>query len=231
LGSQWSSWRRSLDYYPEGDLIWLEVDAIIRQQTHGQRSLDDFCRGFYGGQSGPPMMVPYTFEDVVRALNEIVPYDWASLLRERVGATSTRAPLGGIEREGWKLVYNDQPNAFTKAVEKIAKFSDFSYSLGFTVAEDGKLDDVIVGSPAYQSGIGPGMKLIAVNGRKWKPPVLHDALKAAQGTSAPIELLVENAQFFQTYFVPYPEGEKNPHLERVSTQPDLLNELLRPLTR
>jgi len=228
---EWLSWRRGLDYYPEGQLIWLEVDAIIRQQTRGQRSLDDFCRRFHGGQSGPPMVVPYTFDDVVRTLNEIAPYDWASLLKERVGATSTHAPLGGIERDGWKLVYNDQPNVFTKAAEKLAKFADFSYSLGFTVAEDGKLDDVIVGSPAYQAGIGPGMKLVAVNGRKWTPPVLHAALKTAQESTGTIDLLVENAQFFQTYSIAYHEGDRNPHLERVSSAPDVLNVLLTPLTR
>ena len=231
MGSQWSSWRRGLDYYPEGDLIWLEVDSIIRQQTHGQRSLDDFCRRFEGGQSGPPMVVPYTFDDVVRALNDVAPYDWAKLLRERVGSTSTHAPLGGIEREGWKLVYNDEPNIFDKALEKLVKSADLSFSLGFTVDKDGKLDDVIVGSPAYQSGIGPGMTLIAVNGRKWTPPVLRAALKAAQETPAPIELLVENAQFFQTYSISYHAGEQNPHLERVSGQPDLLTILLTPLTK
>jgi predicted metalloprotease with PDZ domain len=231
MGSQWSDWRRSLDYYPEGQLIWLEVDAIIRQETHGKRSLDDFCRHFEGGQSGPPMVVPYTFDDVVRALNDVAPYDWASLLRDRVGSTSTHAPLGGIERDGWKLVYNDQPNAFTMAAEKLWKFADFSYSLGFTIDKDGKLEDVIVGSPAYQSGLGPGMKLIAVNGRKWTPSVLHAAIKAARGTAAPIDLLVENAQFFQTYSILYHEGDKNPHLERVSGDPDLLNNLLTPLTK
>jgi len=230
LGPQWSNWRRGLDYYPEGELIWLEVDAIIRQQTHGQRSLDDFCRRFHGGQSGPPKVVPYTFDDVVHALNDVAPYDWASLLRERVGATNTHAPLGGIERDGWKLVYNDQPNVFTQALEKLVKFADFSYSLGFIVALDGKLDDVLVGSPAYQAGLGPGMKLVAVNGRKWTPPVLRAAIKVAEGNSAPIELLVENAQFFQTYSISYHEGDKNPHLERVSGQPDLLSTLLNPLT-
>ena len=176
-------------------------------------------------------MVPYTFDDVVAALNEVAPYDWAKLLRERVRAVSTHAPLGGIERGGWKLVYTDKPNSMTKATEKLAKFADFSYSLGFSVAEDGKLDDVIVGSPAYQSGIGPGMKLVAVNGRKWAPPVLHAALRAAQGSDQPIELLVENAQFFKTYSVAYHGGEKNPHLERVSDQPDILGDILKSLTK
>ena len=231
MGPQWQSWRRSLDYYPEGELIWLEVDAIIRQQTHGQRSLDDFCQRFHGGESGPPKVVPYDFDDVVRTLNEVAPYDWAKLLRERVGDTSTHAPLGGIDRGGWKLVYNDKPNEFNHALEKLVKFSDFSYSLGFTVSKDGKLDDVIVGSPAYQAGIGPGMQLLAVNDRKWSPEILRAALKQAQGDSKPIELLVENAQFFKTYSVAYHDGDKNPHLERVSDQPDVLGDILKPLTK
>jgi predicted metalloprotease with PDZ domain len=231
MGPQWSNWRRGLDYYPEGELIWLEVDSIIREQTQGRRSLDDFCRYFEGGQSGPPMVVSYTFDDVVHALNDVVPYDWAKLLRERVSSTGTHAPLGGIERDGWKLVYNDQPNIFSKAIEKLFKSADFSFSLGFTLAEDGKFNDVIVGSPAYQSGIGPGMKLIAVNGRKWTPRVMRAALKAAQGTVAPIELLVENSEFYQTYSISYHQGEQNPHLERISERPDRLAFLLTPLTK
>ena len=231
MGSQWQNWRRGLDYYPEGELIWLEVDSILRQQTHGQRSLNDFCRRFHGGESGPPKVVPYTFDEVVRTLNEVAPYDWAGLLRQRVSTTSSNAPLGGIERGGWKLVYDDKPNLFTQAEEKLAKFTDFSYSLGFFVGADGKLGDVVVGSPAYQSGLGPGMKLVAINGRKWSPSVLHAALKAAQGSDQPIELLVENAQFFKTYPVIYHGGEKNPHLERMAEQPDILGDILSPMTR
>jgi len=230
IGSQWQNWRRGLDYYPEGGLIWLEVDATIRQQTHGQHSLHDFCRRFHGGESGPPKVFPYTFEDVVRTLNEVAPFDWASLLRERVTAIGTHAPLGGIERGGWKVIYNEKPNLFTQAEEKLAKVANFSYSLGFIVGEEGKLVDVIVGSPAYNSGLGPGMKLIAVNGRKWSSSWLHAAVKAAQGSDQPIELLIENAQFYKTYSIPYRDGEKNPHLDRVSDRPDILGEILKPMT-
>jgi predicted metalloprotease with PDZ domain len=229
-GPQWQSWRRGLDYYPEGELIWLEVDTIIRQQTHGQRSLNDFCRRFHGGESGPPRVVPYTFDDIVRTLNEVAPYDWATLLRERVGKPAAHAPLGGIERGGWKLVYTDKPNLFSAAVEKLSMSADFSYSLGFTISAEGKLTDVSVGSPAYRAGLGPGMKLLAVNGRKWTPPVLEAALKAAQGNDQPIELLVESAQFFKTYSIPYHDGPKNPHLERVSGQRDILGDVVKPLT-
>ncbi len=230
MGGHWQNWRRGLDYYPEGELIWLEVDAIIRQQSHGQKSLNDFCRRFHGGESGPPKVVTYTFDDVVHVLNDVAPYDWAALLRERVGTTSTHAPLSGIERGGWKLVYNDKPNAFGKAVEGVAKYSDFIYSMGFTVGSDGKLGDVIMGSPAYQAGLGPGMKMIAVNGREWSAGVLRDAMKAAKGGDHSLELLVENAQFFKTYSVDYREGEKHPHLERVSEQADILGDILKPMT-
>jgi predicted metalloprotease with PDZ domain len=147
-----------------------------------------------------------------------------------VSATSERAPLGGIERGGWKLVYNDRPNLFTHAAEKKFKFADFTYSLGLSASEDGKISDVIVGSPAHKAGIGPGMKLVAVNERKWSPPVLRAAIKAAQGSNQPIELLVENAQFFKTYSVDYHDGEKNPHLERLASQPDVLSEILKSMT-
>ena len=230
MGLQWQNWRRSLDYYSEGELIWLEVDATIRRQTQGQRSLNDFCRRFHGGESGPPRVLPYTFDDIVHTLNEVAPYDWARLLTERVNTINTHAPLGGVEQGGWKLVYNDKPNAFVEAAEKSFKVSDFTYSLGFATVEDGKLDDVEVGSPAYKAGIGPGMKLIAVNGRQWSPEVLHAAIKTAKETHQPVELLVENAQFFKTYAVQYFEGERNPHLERVPEAPDVLGQMLKPMT-
>ena len=231
LSPEWTNWRRSLDYYPEGELIWLEVDVLIRQQTHGQHSLNDFCRRFEGGESGPPKVLPYTFEDVVSTLNEVAPFDWSALLTERVKATSTHAPLGGIERGGWKLVYNNKPNAFDEAAEKRFKFADFSYSLGFSLDKGGKFSDVIVGSAAYQAGLGPGMTLLAVNGRKWTPEIVHSAVKSAQGSNLPIELLVENAQFIRSYSVAYHDGEKHPHLERVADKPDILGEISKPLAK
>jgi len=229
-GPQWQNWRRGADYYSEGELIWLEVDATIREQTHGHRSLNDFCKRFYGGDGGEPKVVPYTFEDLVSALNEVAPYDWASLLQERVKATSEHAPLGGIERGGWKLVYNDKPNLFDRASEKRGQRAGLPYSLGFMVAKDGKIIDVIMGSPVQRAGVGPGMRLVAVNGRKWTPRVLHAALREAQGSNRPIELLVENAQFFKTYSVDYHDGERDPHLERETDRRDILDDILRPMT-
>jgi predicted metalloprotease with PDZ domain len=229
-GPQWMNWRRGLDYYPEGDLIWLEVDTTIRRQTNGQKSLDDFCKLFHGGQDGPPKVVPYTFDDLVNALNQVAPYDWAKLLRARVSSTAPHAPLGGIENGGWRLVYNDQPNAFIEAGDKLRKSTDAFYSLGFLVRADGRFQDVIPGSPAYAAGIGPGMKLLAVNGRRWSGSVLRDALRASRNSTVPIELLVENASFFKTYSIPYHGGLQYPHLER-NDAADLLGKILTPLTK
>jgi predicted metalloprotease with PDZ domain len=229
-GPEWQNWRRGLDYYPEGELIWLEVDTIIRQQSRGQKSLDDFCRLFHGGESGPPKVVPYTFDDLMRALNQVTPYDWASLLQERVNATKAGAPLGGIERGGWRLVYNDQPNVLIHAGEELDKYVDAAYSLGFVVKKDGEFKDVIHGSPAYAAGIGPGMKLVAVNGRAWSKDVLRDALRESKAGKQPIDLLVENAKFFKTYSIAYHEGIRNPHLERTEAA-DVLGDILKPLTR
>jgi predicted metalloprotease with PDZ domain len=230
LGPQWENWRRSLDYYPEGDLIWLEVDSILRRQSEGRKSLDDFCRHFYGGESGPPRVVPYTFDDLVHELNAVLPYDWATLLRERTRSTGLHAPLGGIEGSGWRLVYNDKPNQFQSAVEKLSKASDLSSSLGLLIGKDGQLIDAIPGSPAYAAGLAPGMKLIAVNGRRWTPGVLNDALSRARQTRQPIEVLAETGDFFKTYQISDFEGSKIPHLERIQGAPDLLTGILAPKT-
>jgi predicted metalloprotease with PDZ domain len=230
LGPQWSDWRRSLDYYPEGELIWLEVDTTIRQQTGNQRSLDDFCRRFHGGESGPPKVVPYTFDDVVHALNQVAPYDWARLLKDRVQKTANHAPLGGIERGGWRLVYSDKPNSFEAAIEKRYKVAEFAHSLGFTLDRKGKIIDVVPGSPAFQAGLGPGMSILAVNSRRWTVHELPEALREAQRSRQPIELIVENADFYKTYSIPYFGGEKYPHLEQVEGKPDLLRDILHSRT-
>jgi predicted metalloprotease with PDZ domain len=229
-GPEWQSWRRSLDYYPEGELIWLEVDSIIRQQTNGKKSLNDFCRLFHGGESGAPKVVPYTFDDLVKALNQVTPYDWAALLKERVNTTKPGAPLGGITNGGWRLVYNDKPNTFSRLVEGIGHSVDASYSLGFVLRKDGVFQDVTPGSPAYQAGIGPGMKLVAINGRAWSKSGLQDALNASKDGKQNIDLLIVNARFFKTYSISYHDGIKNPHLERGET-PDLLGSILTPLTQ
>jgi predicted metalloprotease with PDZ domain len=171
---------------------------------------------------------------VVRTLNQVTPYDWDALLKNRVNAVKAGAPLGGIERGGWRLVYDDKPNMFIHAGEGQSQSVDASYSLGFEVKKDGVFEDVTYGSPAYLAGIGPGMKLVAVNGRAWSSDVLQDALRASKDSKQPIDLLVENAKFFKTYSISYHDGIRNPHLERTEASGpagDVLGEILKPLTK
>jgi predicted metalloprotease with PDZ domain len=226
--TEWTNWRRSADYYPEGYLIWLEVDSLIRQKTNGQKSLNDFCRLFYGGQSGPPQVVPYKFEDVAAALNQVTPNDWAKLLRERLASKSPHAPMGGITTGGWKLVYTDQKNSTMEAREKESNNIDLSFSLGFIATKEGELRDVIPGSPAYAAGLGPGMKVIAVNGRKWSKDVIRAALRGSAHSQQPISLLAENGEYYKTYDVNYHEGDRYPHLVRVDGQANILDEIIKP---
>ena len=226
---EWSNLRRGVDFYPEGVLVWLEVDTIIRQKTNGERSIDDFCHAFHGGQSGPPKVVTYTFDDVVNTLNSVVAYDWRGLLSERLDSLSPRAPLGGIENAGWHVVYNDQPNKPDEARDTDKKTTNLSYSLGLIVKEDGVIQDVIGDGPAFAAGISPSMKLVAVNGRAWNPKLLKEALAAAKApNSAPLELLVVNDEFYKTYRLDYHGGERYPHLERDAAKPDLLEAICRP---
>jgi predicted metalloprotease with PDZ domain len=225
-----ASWRRGVDYYDEGTLIWLEADTVIRKQTNGKKSLDDFCRNFHGGESTPPKVVPYTFDDVVAAMNEVAPYDWRGFFTERLRSHGPGAPLGGLENSGWKLVFNEAPNEYEHIDELSTQEVNLQYSLGLLVHGPGGDDsdrvvDVIHGSPAAVAGLAPGMRLVAVNGRKWTPDILRDAIKQAKTSSDPIELLAENGDFFQTYRVDYHGGERNPHLVPISGKLDLLTEI------
>jgi predicted metalloprotease with PDZ domain len=226
---EWTNWRRTADYYPEGYLIWLEVDALLRQKSNNQKSLNDFCRAFHGGESGPPKVVPYNFDDVVATLNKVAPNDWAHLLRERLDSKSPQAPLGGITAGGWKLVYTAQKNTTMEAREKTSDGIDLSFSLGLVATKEGEVRDVIPDTPAYVAGLAPGMKIIAVNGRKWSKDIVRAALQSSLTNQQPIALLAENGEYYGTYAVNYHQGERYPHLVRVEGQPNLLDEIIKPL--
>ena len=224
---QWESWRRTVDYYDEDVLNWLWVDTIIRGQTHDQKSMDDFCQLFHGGQNGPPEVRTYTFDDVVSALNQIVPYDWRGFWTERLTNHGPGAPLGGIEGSGWKLVYDETPSELIKTRKRELKEVDAQFSIGLLLDESGNILDTIEGMPAAKAGVGPGMKVAALNGKRFSADVLNDGLRAAKNNSAPIELLVENTEYFKVYKVDYHGGQKYPHLVRDDTKPDMLSEIIK----
>lgn len=225
-----SSWRRPVDYYEESELIWLDADTLIREKTGGKKSLDDFCRAFHGGESGTPKLIPYTLDDVVAALNGIVPHDWKKFFEERIHSHGPGAPLEGLKRSGWKIAFNATPNEHMKSEEDSGHVFNAEFSLGFTVHGPGgdnadEIGELMWGSPAAKAGLAEGMKLVAVNGRKWTPDILHEAIREAKGSAKPIELLVENDEFYQTVKIDWHEGERYPHLEKSTPVADMLSEI------
>jgi predicted metalloprotease with PDZ domain len=222
----YSEYRRSVDYYPEGTLIWLDADVTIRQLSHGSKSLNDFCRAFYGGPGGAPALRPYTFEDVVAALNAVQPYDWADFLNKRLRSTEPHAPLGGIENGGWKLVYNATASDYWKAIEGDKKLVDLSYSLGMVVSEDGMIVNVLYNGLARPAGIAPATRLIAVNGRQYNSTLLRETVDASAKNTEPIELLIKDGDYYKTHRIDYHGGSRYPHLERNEGKADLLSVII-----
>ncbi|HEV2399687.1 MAG TPA: M61 family peptidase [Candidatus Sulfotelmatobacter sp.] len=223
----WHSWRRGTDFYNEDTLNWLWVDVIIREQSKGKKSIDDFCYLFHGAPSTGPELKTYTFDDVVNALNQIVPYDWRGFWNERLTTHAPHAPLGGIEGSGWKLSYDETPSEMMSSAAGMFRFVPAAMALGLNLRDDGGIVDTIEGEVAAKAGIGPGMKVVAVNGRRFSPDVLRDAIKAAKNSSVTVDLLVENDDYYKTYKLDYHGGEKYPHLVRDESKPDLLSEILK----
>ena len=213
-GRGWTNLRRSSDYYPEGQLLWLDVDTKMRDLSGGKHTLDEFARAFYGMDNGSYTPKTYTFEDVVSTLNGIQPFDWAGFLRQRLDYTGDTLPEHGIEGGGWKLVYDDKPTAFAKTAEKVRKTVNLAYSLGIQVSDKGEVTDSQWGGVAAKAGIVPGVTIVAVNGKDYSAQVLKDAVTAAKSTSTPIEFLVKDIEAYSTVKVDYHEGLKYPHLVR-----------------
>ena len=224
----WMNYRRRVDYYFEGLLLWMEADVIIRRQSQGKLSLDDFCHKFHGGQDTGPVVKTYTFDDLVNTLNEVTPYDWRGFLNQRVNLVNPHAPLGGITNGGWQLVYNETPNEEVKFGEQQRRFMNLAYSIGLIVNTEGMVLDLNPELPSARAGLAPGMKIVGVNGRGWSTDALREAIASAKTGATPIELRVDNGSFQENYKVVYNGGERYPHLERDATKPDLLGEIIKP---
>jgi predicted metalloprotease with PDZ domain len=211
---EWRSRRRGLDYYGEGALFWLEVESIIRAESRGARSLDDFARSFFTGKARS-----YTLADVAAALDRVAHYDWQTFIDTRIRRASAPAPIAGIAASGWRLDYNDRTSSVV--------LPGFLYSLGISV-KDATVADVIESSPADRAGVAPGMTLLAVNGRRFTADRLHHALAWAKSSGEPVELLIMNNDAVRSLRVDYRGGDHYPHLVRDTTRPDLLEKITAP---
>jgi predicted metalloprotease with PDZ domain len=227
---QWTAYRRGTDFYDEGWLIWLDVDTTIRELTHGQKSIEDFCHLFHGGESGAPMVKPYTMDDVVATLNRVTPHDWKGFLNARVYEVAPHAPLDGIARAGWRLAYTDSKNDYIRTSDN--NRVEAMYSLGFRVRpRDGVINDVDLDGPAGKAGIGPGMQLLAINGLRYSAEVLRNAIKDSKTTTGAMTIEFQNDDVVKTVSIDYHGGTREPHLERDSSKPDMLAQILAPRAR
>lgn len=224
-GFGWGNWRRGSDYYEEGELIWLEVAGIIHQQSGGKKSFDDFARLFFGGTNNGPEVNTYTFDQLVQSLNQLVPYDWAKLLNDRLNSESPQAPTAGIESGGWKVDFNF---AKPKAGRGGARGpSGLLYSIGMTLGSDGTISDVLWDGPAFKAGLAPGMKVLGVNGRLYTSDVLADAIAVSKDNA--IELLVSGDSDYRMATLDYHGTQRYPELVRDESKPDYIDELIKPL--
>jgi predicted metalloprotease with PDZ domain len=231
----WSNWKRGQDYYQEGELLWLDADTLIRKMTDNKKSLDDFLKVFLGlnGDTGP-LIVPYTRDELIKDLNDVVPYDWAKFLHERVDLINPRADVAGIEQGGYRLVYHDKP---TRSERTMASAGgprrgglNCWYSIGLRVNNEGLINDVRWNGPADKSRIAPGYKILAVNGHIFSNDALKDAIKAAKGTADPIHLIVQADTFVSSFDLDYHDGERYPALERIEGTPAYLDNITTPRT-
>lgn len=223
-------YRRGLDYYAEGSLIWLEADVTIRRLTKGEKSLDDFCRLFHGvGGNGSVFVRSYDFTDVVSTLNLVAKYDWASFFDRRLREKLATPPTGGFEGAGFRFTYNDKPNFFA-AGWKPSSDVDATSGLGLAVSESGDITDCLIGSPAFAAGLGSGMKVMAVNGRKFNPEGLKKAIAESTTSKDPIVFIIENGSFVKSVSVDYHDGIRQPHLIRVEGVADLISQIAKSRT-
>lgn len=227
----WTDWQRFEDYYEEGELIWLEADTLIRERSGGRRSLDDFARAFFGIEDGSDAVVTYTFDDIVKALKSIEPYDWAAFLRERLDSVGKPAPLAGLARGGYRLVYSDQENDFEKTSDAQRKRVGLLYSIGVEIDDKdtrGTIAEVLWNGPAFKAQLTEGGQILAVNGVAYDGDVLKDAIRLAGTESAPLELIVKTGDRYSVAHLDYHGGLRYPHLERDPSAPARLDDILAP---
>jgi len=223
----WTSWQRSEDYYNEGLMVWMEVDAMLRQKSGGTKSIDDFARAFFGVRDGDWGELTYRFEDVVATLNGVLPYDWAGFLTQRLTETGKPAPVAGFAMNGYTLVYTPVPTPYFTGLEK-TRGTDASYSIGLVVNKDAEVTSAIWDSPAAKAGITVGTTIVSIDDTAYSGDRLKAAILAAQTGKDPIRFVVKNGDRYRTIAVDYHGGPRYPRLQKTGAGETGLDRLLAP---
>lgn len=225
LPQAWGDWQRGFDFYAEGSLLWLAVDAEIRQLSKGRRSLDDVAKAFYAGGDGSTRVSQFTEDDVFAALQAVQPGDWPAFIESRLDAVD--APLDGLEKAGWRIIYNEQPNLAIEDAESAGGYDDYSYSLGLSLDDEGLISSVVWQSPAFVAGLAKDTQVVAVNGRAYSASRLERAIRRAQQDRQPIELLLRQDDHYRHVQINYHDGLRYPHLQRIDGSRDWLTSIVK----
>ena len=226
----WSDWQRGWDFYYESALlIWLDADTLIRAETSGARSLDDFARTFFAGADGERSPSLYKFDDVVTAMNSVHPHDWKAFFRLRLDRTVDHVALDGLERSGWRVAFVDKRSEMDlAALDPDKPTLGLGYSLGVGVDKEGALSYVFWHSPAFRNGLAPQDKIVAVGMRAYTSERLEAAVMANRDGTKPITLLIKRGDEYRTVVLDVRTGLRYPTLEKIEGRRDLLTEILAP---
>jgi predicted metalloprotease with PDZ domain len=200
----------------------------IRQLSKGKKSLDDFAKAFFGVRDADWGVLTYDFDEVVRTLNAVQPYDWAKFLDTKLRQPGQPAPLTGLEKGGYKLVWKEEPNIFDKESMKESNVFNLTHSLGITLNKDATITSVMWNSPAFKANIVSGAKIIAVDGYAYSKDGLTSAIKAAKGNKTPVRLLIERNKRYTQIDIAYSGGLRYPHLEAIGQGETAIDRLLSP---
>ncbi|MDG3004978.1 sugar-binding protein [Paludisphaera mucosa] len=223
----WNALRRGQDYYMEGALLWMEIDAMIREKTAGAKSLDDFCKAFLGGPTRPEKVDPYTFEDVVAALNAVAEHDWKSFLEERVSKPLDALPTDFVAKLGYRIEFGSGPPPTYKGRRGGGGGAAARHSLGLAFGDDGSITEIVIGSLADKAGLAKDQKVVAINDRLFSADALRDALTASVERGK-VDLLLADGDRLRPLAIAYRDGVKNLTLARIDSKPDVLGEILKP---
>ena len=220
--------RNAGDFYTEGELVWLDVDTIIRERSHGARSLDTFLHRYTEPAVTGPIVVTYTRAQIESLLNGVEPYDWHAFFDKHVYHVAVHPPNDELERAGWRMTYTARPNEFITAEQADDHGIVGWYAYGADLTAEGVVRDVRENSPAWEAGLAPGMHVLAVDGQQFSADVLEYAVKRAEHSAAPISLITTQTGWYQTLSLGYHDGIRYPHLERISGTADMLAEIAAP---
>ena len=222
----WRDWQRREDYYPEGVLLWLDVDARMRELSQNKVSIDQFAQLFFATHGSVERISTYSFQDVCDTMNKLAPADWKTFLNQHLFTHASSDAIAGLARAGWQLIYTSVPTETFLQDEADAGVINLDDSIGAQFRPNGSVRSVMWNSPAFRAGLAPDISVVAVNGQPLSSAVLLSAI--ADSASTPLRLTLQDGETHRDAIVFYAGPLRYPHLERIPNTPDRLTSLLAP---